>query len=90
MPIKSIRKQNENSLNNDQPTMNIVIPLNIVDVFEVWKVCLKDEEISEVFLVISGKYTLEGYKNGKWSDIKYRGFYSTSEEAQNNISGYLS
>jgi len=41
------------------------------------------------YIVINGDYVLDGYKKGKWSNIKYCGFYSTPEEAENEISGHL-
>jgi hypothetical protein len=92
VPVKSIRKQADtNVTQNESPIGNTVQPMNIVKVYEVWQVFLEDneEELEYVFIVVSGDYTLQGYANGEWSNIEYRGFYTTLEEAQNEISGYL-
>ena len=71
---------------------NVIDPVNIVKVYEIWKVYLErnEEKLNEVYVVVTGDYTLQGYRNGCWSNIQYKGFYTTLEEAQNNISGYLS
>ena len=92
IPIKSIRKQgNTNVENTDFGVYKNLIPVNIVKVYEVWKIFLEknESELDFVFVVLSADNTLQGYKNGIWSNIKYRGFYTTIEEALNEITGYL-
>ena len=58
---------------------------DVVDVYEIWKVILNDETLSEIFMVISAKCTLQGYRKAKWSQVQYRGFYSTVSEARKAI-----
>lgn len=67
-------------------------PVSIVEVHEVWEVILDvDEfELQQAFVVISAKYKSYGYEGGDWSDVTYEGFYTTLEEAENEIGGYLS
>jgi len=48
-----------------------------------------NERLDFVYIIVTADYTLEGYRNGKWSNVQYRGFYTTVEEAKNEISGYL-
>ena len=89
VPIRSFRKQKNRpkSFINDFYTM---IDINdIVDVYEVWKVVLDDENFTEVYMVISAKCNLQGYRKAKWSKIKYEGFYSTVDEAKQAIYNVL-
>lgn len=48
-----------------------------------------EENLDFVYIIVIADYTLQGYRNGEWSNIEYRGFYTTVQEAQNEISGYL-
>ena len=93
VPIKFIRKQDDTNVGEiEVPLYTAIEPLNIVKVYEVWKVYLvqnNDNDIDHVYVVITADYTLQGYKNGSWSQVQYDGFYTTVEEAQNEISGYL-
>lgn len=92
VPLKSIRKQDETNVGqNEIPMCQPIQTVNVVKVYEVWKVFLEESEDhpDEVYVVIDGDYTQEGYGNGTWSDVEYRGFYTTLNEAQNEISGYL-
>lgn len=90
--IKSVRKQEDtNAVPKDQnPYANTNI-VNIVTTYEIWQVFLDYEEtnLDDCYVVISGDCTLEGYKKGKWSNVKYCGFYSSANEAENEIGGYL-
>lgn len=45
--------------------------------------------MNEAFVVISADNVVDGYKSGEWEDVQYRGFYTTFEEARNEINGYL-
>lgn len=92
IPIKSIRKQEDTNVDNpESPYGNITEPVNIVKISEVWKVYLEknEENLDFVYIIVTADYTLKGYRNGEWSNIQYCGFYTTVEEAQNEISGYL-
>jgi hypothetical protein len=91
IPVKSVRKQDDTNVQDAQSPYQFLEPVNIVKVYEVWKVYLEEneEELEEVFVIISADCTLQGYRNSKWSNIKYEGLYTTIEEAQNEISGYL-
>lgn len=92
IPIHSVKKQGDN---NVAPKTNMTFdfqePQSTIEVFEVWKVYLEDneEELDNVFVVISGDFDVEGYRNGEWSNIEYRGFYTTEQEAINEINGFL-
>lgn len=94
IPIASVKKQGDTTMapkNNEEMTFQFEEPKSEVKVFEVWKVFLteNEEELDEVYVIISADYNVEGYKKGKWSNIKYRGFYTTKLEAVNEINGYL-
>lgn len=69
---------------------NPMHPINIINVAEIWKVFLdRTEDLSYVYVVITAKYTITGINKGTWSDIKYKGFYGTDDEAKNEINCYL-
>ena len=92
IPIKSVKKQGDTNLTDtDSGVYKDLIPTNIVKVYEIWKIFLErnNSELDYVFIVLSANNTLQGYKNGIWSNIRYRGFYTTQEEAINEIEGYL-
>ena len=91
VPLKSIKKQNNTTGHTEIPIYQPVKPVDVVEVYEIWKVFLdrQKDNINEVYVVISGNYIMKGYGKGDWSNIIYRGFYSTEQEAQNEISAYL-
>ena len=93
VPLKTVKKQTPKELSslNDQIPQGFKIPAKKDEIFEIWKIFLEEnpEEIDEAFVVLSADYMVEGYKGGKWENVEYRGFYTTLEEAQNEISGYL-
>ncbi|MFW6015129.1 MAG: hypothetical protein ACOCRK_01675 [bacterium] len=68
VPIKSMRKQDETNVDQMETDYQIVEPINIVKIYEIWKVYLEKnkDELDFVFVVISGDYTLKGYRNGMW------------------------
>lgn len=90
--IKSVRKQEATSAvpkgQNQYSNGNVI---NIITTYEIWQVFLDYEKtkLNSCYIIISGDYTLQGYKKGDWSNIKYCGFYSLLEEAENEIMGYL-
>jgi len=86
-PIKSIRKQKDES-KSDVLFYTTIHKNDIVDVYEVWEVTFDGDQDS-TFIVISAKCSLAGYKKADWSQVQYRGFYASEEEAINNIYGYL-
>lgn len=90
VPIKSIRRQKYNN-GVDCELYKFLQPVNIVTVYEIWQVFLdrNNSDIECVYVIITGDNTSEGYKNGDWSNIEYKGFYTTPEEALNEISGYI-
>lgn len=90
--IKQIRQQvDTNAVPKEQNYYNDINVVNIITVHEIWKVFLEYEKtnINECYVVVSGDYTLQGYKNGTWSNIQYCGFYTSVQEAENEISGHL-
>lgn len=92
VPLKTVRKNEDSNVPEvDTPIYRAVEPLNIIKVYEIWQVFLEKnkDDLDNVFIILSGEATLQGYRNAKWSNIKYEGFYTTIEEAQNEISGYL-
>lgn len=97
IPVKSEKKQGDVDAvpapNTDQNArgFNFDEPASTVEVYEIWKVFLEenDLELDEVFVVISADFKAEGYRNGNWANIEYRGFYNTELEASNEIKGYL-
>lgn len=94
-PIKraDVRIQGDDSyLGNSTQQMSIdSTPVSIVQVFEVWEVLLDVDafDLEKVYVVIGARYRQEGYRGGTWSDVEYEGFYTTLEEAKNEINGYL-
>jgi hypothetical protein len=91
VPLKSVRKQENTNVQDAQSPYQFLEPVNVVKVYEIWKVYLKEnkDHLDEIFVVLDADYKLQGYRNGKWSNVEYKGFYTTIEEAQNQISGYL-
>lgn len=93
IPLKTVRKQDQSDVVDSKSELphGFQLPQKDVDVYEVWKVFLEDnsEELDSLFVVLSAVFSQEGYKNGDWSNVEYRGFYTTIEEAQNEINGYL-
>ena len=87
--IKSIRKQNDKNVNS--PEYKVVNITNIVTQYEIWQVFLdlKNSRINDCFIVIKGDYIQRGYKQGKWTNVEYCGFYCSPEEAENEIQGNL-
>ena len=60
-------------------------------VYEIWKLYLEriEEESDEAYVVISAVYVTSGYGNGTWKNVRYNGFYTTAEEAEAEIYGYI-
>jgi len=54
-------------------------------VYEIWKVTLDNENLDEIFIVVSARCNLFGFRKAKWSQVKYRGFYSSIDEARTEI-----
>lgn len=66
-------------------------PYRTQQVFEIWKLYFAriQGEPNEAYMVISANYNTRGYNQGKWDHLQYCGFYTTIEEAENEIQGYL-
>lgn len=93
VPLKTVKKQkpkDSENINSEIP-QGFKIPAHKDEIFEIWKIFLEEnlEGIEEAFVILSADYTIQGYKGGKFENVEYRGFYTTLEEAQNEISGYL-
>ncbi len=91
IPIKKVRKNGNNitsPINNE--IYQAVQKINKVKVFEIWKVFLEENEddLYEIFVIISANAIVDGYKKIDWEKICYEGFYTTIEEAQNQIVSY--
>lgn len=94
VPIKTIKKQDGSEVaqsKDEQLPNGFNLPNKNVKVFEIWKIFLEEneDEIDEAYVVIGAEYSIDGYKGGKWKDVKYRGFYNTVQEAVNEANGYL-
>ena len=95
IPIETIKRQENNEAKPGEEIPNgYRLPKNIVQVFGIWKVFLeidptKENETNVAYVVISADFVVDGYRKGEWENVKYRGFYTTFEEAKNEISGYL-
>lgn len=89
VPIRSIRKQQNKARSNIDDFYTVINTPEVLDVYEIWKIVLDNEKYEEVFVVISAICELAGYKKADWSEVKYRGFYSTVDEAVNEIYGHL-
>ncbi|MNV61887.1 hypothetical protein D3C71_1544130 [compost metagenome] len=93
IPLKTVKKQDPSDIADSKNPIppGFKVPKKKVEVFEIWKVFLEEnvEEIDEAWVILSSEFISQGYANGKWENVQYRGFYTTLEEAQNEISGYL-
>lgn len=92
VPVETIRKQDSNEANQgEEIPSGYRLPNNIVEVYGIWKIFVEyeDNAVNEAFVVVSADNVVEGYKQGEWENIEYRGFYTTFEEAKNEINGYL-
>lgn len=88
IPIKTVRKNNEDPYSNiDTEIYQAITQIDKIEVSEIWKVFLEENEdlINEVFVIISANAIVDGYKKIEWESIKYEGFFTTVEEAQNQI-----
>ena len=84
-PIRSIRKQTNKAKSNIDTFYTVINIPDVLDVYEVWRITLDNQEYEEVFVILSAVCELAGYKKPTWSDVKYCGFYSTVDEAINEI-----
>lgn len=77
--------------NKDYDDYEYVNMNNVVISYEIWQVFLDTEksDIDSCYIVIKGKYKTNGYANGEWISIDYKGFYTTIQEAENEIGCYL-
>jgi hypothetical protein len=93
VPLKTVKKKvpNNNEEQNSSIPEGYKIPAKRDNIFEIWKIFLEDnpEKITEAYVILNGDFVDQGYKKGIWENIEYKGFYTTLEEAQNEISGYL-
>jgi hypothetical protein len=91
--VDSIKKHDESDVADlsEENIQNFEITKKKVKVYEIWKVFFEEnlDERNFAYVVISADNISEGYKEGEWSNLRYRGVYSTLEEAKNQISGYL-
>lgn len=90
--IKSVRKQEDtNAVSKNEEHYTGIDVVNIIIQYEIWKVFLDEEktDMDNCYIIIKGDYTQQGYRKGVWSNIEYCGFYSSVNEAENEISGYL-
>lgn len=94
IPVETVKKQDNNQVESpeQQVPKGFRLPKNIVEVFEVWKVFVDQEkgQTNEAYVVLSADYITQGYQKGDWENVEYRGFYTTLEEAKNEVNGYLS
>lgn len=82
----------EPNMNDDELALvEPIHPYRTQIVFEIWKLYLTREkgEQNEAYIVISANYNTHGYRQGEWDTLRYCGFYTTLQEAENEINGYL-
>ena len=86
--IKIIQPSNKEL---EQVIMEPVHPVQKNIIYEIWKLYLEkiEDEVNEVYVVISADYDFDGYNLGEWNNIQYNGFYTTANDAENEIYGYL-
>lgn len=60
---------------------------DINEVWEVWEVFLDNK--TNIYVIIYADCITNDYTFFKWENITYKGFYSTKQEAINEIKGYL-
>ena len=94
IPIESIKKEKNKKPNTENEVIpeQYSVPQNKIETYEIWKVFLEENphEIISAYVVISANFVSEEeYKKGVWKNIRYRGCYHTSDEAKNEIDGYL-
>lgn len=80
--VESINKENFINNKND---------LKIYKVYNIYEIVLNEniEDLYSIFVVISADNIVKGYNNDEWRNIKYCGFYTTIQEARNQINGYI-
>ncbi len=91
IPIKSVKVQDsdENTDNQVEPPKGFTVPPNKIFVYEIWKVFLKDKKRKFAYVVVGADFMAEKYRKGVWSNVEYKGCYTTIQEAENEIKGYL-
>lgn len=88
VPVSTyIRKDISNIPDKKSYESEIALLNNEDEVWEVWEIFLKDK--TNVFVVIYANCITKDYKFFDWDNIQYKGFYSTKQEAINEIKGYL-
>ena len=60
---------------------------DINEVWEIWEVFLNNK--TNIYVIIYADCITNDYTFFKWENITYKGFYSTKQEAINEIKGYL-
>lgn len=92
IPIKTVRK-NDNNISSpvDTEIYQAIQKINKVKVYEVWKVFLEEneDELNEIFVILAADAIVDGYKKIQWNNVSYEGFYTTVEEAKNQIISYI-
>lgn len=80
--VESINKEDFINNKND---------LKIYKVYGIYEVVLNEttKGLYSIFAVVSADNIIKGYNNDEWRNIKYRGFYTTVQEAKNQIDGYI-
>lgn len=68
-----------------------VRPYKLQTIYEIWRLYLnyRTNDANEAYIVISANYRTSGYGKGEWENLQYEGFYTTIEEAENEINGYI-
>lgn len=76
---------------NELALLEPIHPYKMQTIFEIWKLYLDycKDDTNEAYIVISANYKTSGYGKGTWENLQYEGFYTTIEEAENEIDGYL-
>ena len=88
VPIATYIRQDISNI-PDKETFESKIGLvdDINEVYEIWEIFLKDK--MNIFVIIYGECVTNNYKIFDYQNIEYKGFYSTKQEAENEIKGYL-
>lgn len=91
VPPAKVKVIQQNDVSDDLLLVEPIHPYRTQTVYEIWKLYLKPmtNEPNEAYVIISANYNIHGYGLGEWDGLRYRGFYTTLQEAENEIDGYL-
>ena len=88
VPVSTYIRQDISNIPNEETYESKVCLLeDSNEIWQVWEVFLNNKE--NVYVVIYAECKTKDYNSFEWDNIQYKGFYSTKQEAINEIKGYL-